>query len=41
MTSARIYEAGVKQLFWDNRAEWTFAAYDIIRRNVYVLLTNR
>jgi iron complex outermembrane recepter protein len=36
LTSAAIYETGVKQLFWDNRAEWTFAAYDIIRRNVYV-----
>jgi iron complex outermembrane receptor protein len=40
LTSARLYEAGVKQLFWDNRAEWTFAAYDIVRRNVYVQLTN-
>jgi len=40
LTSARLYEAGVKQLFWDNRAEWTFAAYDISRRNVFVALTN-
>ena len=36
LTSAHIYETGVKQLFWDNKAEWTFAAYDITRRNVYV-----
>jgi iron complex outermembrane recepter protein len=36
LTSARIYETGVKHLFWDNRAEWTFAAYDISRHNVYV-----
>ncbi len=36
LTSAAIYETGVKQLLWDNRAEWTFAAYDITRRNVYV-----
>ena len=36
LTSARIYETGVKQLFWDDKAEWTFAAYDITRRNVYV-----
>ena len=36
LTSAAIYETGVKQLFWDNKAEWTFAAYDITRRNVYV-----
>ena len=40
LTSARIYEAGVKQLFWNGRAEWTFSAYDITRRNVYVQLTN-
>ncbi len=38
LTSAKIYEAGVKQLLWDSRAEWTFAAYDITRRNVYVQL---
>jgi iron complex outermembrane recepter protein len=36
LTSAEIYESGVKQLLWDNKAEWTFAAYDITRRNVYV-----
>jgi iron complex outermembrane recepter protein len=36
LTSAAIYETGAKQMFWNNRAEWTFAAYDIIRRNVYV-----
>jgi iron complex outermembrane receptor protein len=36
LTSAQIYETGVKHLFWDNKAEWTFAAYDIDRRNVYV-----
>ena len=36
LTSAAIFETGVKQIFWDNKAEWTFAAYDITRRNVYV-----
>jgi iron complex outermembrane receptor protein len=36
LTSARIYEAGVKHLFWDNRAEWNLSGYDITRRNVYV-----
>jgi iron complex outermembrane recepter protein len=35
LTSSRIYEAGVKQTLWDNRAEWTFAVYDLDRRNVY------
>jgi len=40
LTSARIYETGVKQLFWDNRAEWTFAAYDISRNNVYVAISD-
>jgi outer membrane receptor protein involved in Fe transport len=36
LTSTQTYETGVKQLLWDNRAEWTFAAYDITRRNVAV-----
>jgi iron complex outermembrane receptor protein len=36
LTSAEISKAGVKQLLWGNRAEWTFAAYDITRHNVYV-----
>jgi iron complex outermembrane receptor protein len=40
LTSARIYESGVKQLLWDNRAEWTFAVYDIAKRNVYVPITD-
>jgi iron complex outermembrane recepter protein len=39
LTSTEIYETGVKQLFWDKKAEWTFAAYDIDRRNVYVPIT--
>ena len=40
LTEARIYEAGIKHLFWDDRAEWTLAVYDITRKNVYVALTN-
>jgi iron complex outermembrane receptor protein len=40
LTSARIFETGVKQLLWNDRAEWTFAAYDITRRNVYVPITD-
>ncbi|MCK1383158.1 TonB-dependent receptor [Bradyrhizobium sp. 21] len=35
LTTARTYETGVKHLFWDNRAEWSFSAYDILRKNVY------
>jgi iron complex outermembrane receptor protein len=35
LTTSRIYETGVKQLYWDKRAEWTFSAFDIERRNVY------
>ncbi len=34
LTSSRIYETGVKQSLWDNRLEWTFAAFDLDRRNV-------
>lgn len=40
LTSTRIYETGVKAISPDKRAEFTFAAYDIERRNVYVFLTN-
>ncbi|MBV8835156.1 MAG: TonB-dependent receptor plug domain-containing protein, partial [Alphaproteobacteria bacterium] len=40
LTSARIHETGVKAITSDKRAEFTFAAYDIERRNVYVFLTN-
>jgi iron complex outermembrane receptor protein len=40
LTSARIYETGVKVISDDKRAEATIAAYDIERRNVYVALTN-
>ncbi len=36
LTTSRIYETGVKQLFWDNRAELLFSAYDIERKNVYI-----
>jgi iron complex outermembrane receptor protein len=36
LTSSRIYESGAKQLFWDNRAEWTVALYDIVQRNVFI-----
>ena len=35
LTTSRIYETGVKLLFWDKRAEWTARAFDIERRNVY------
>jgi iron complex outermembrane recepter protein len=35
LTSSRIYETGVKQSLWNNAVEWTLAAYDLNRRNVY------
>jgi iron complex outermembrane recepter protein len=40
LTSARIYETGLKMVTSDNRAEATFSAYDIQRQNVYVMITN-
>jgi iron complex outermembrane receptor protein len=40
LTSARIYETGVKVLSDDKRAEATISFYDIERHNVYVALTN-
>jgi iron complex outermembrane recepter protein len=36
LTSSRLYETGAKQQLWNGRAEWTFAAYDIVQHNVYV-----
>lgn len=35
LTRTRTYEAGVKQLFWERKAEWSLALYDIERDNVY------
>lgn len=35
LTRSRTYETGVKHLFWDKRAEWSFSAFDILRKNVY------
>ncbi|KJC41141.1 TonB-dependent receptor [Bradyrhizobium sp. LTSP857] len=35
LTTSRTYETGVKHLLWDGRAEWSFSAYDILRKNVY------
>ncbi|HEX2827073.1 MAG TPA: TonB-dependent receptor [Burkholderiales bacterium] len=35
LTRSRTYEAGVRHLFWDRRAEWTLAYFDIERRNVF------
>ena len=35
LTTARTYETGVKHVVWDNRAEWSFSVYDILRKNVY------
>jgi iron complex outermembrane recepter protein len=40
LTSSRIYETGIKLISNDKRAEATIAAYDIVRQNVYVQVTN-
>jgi iron complex outermembrane recepter protein len=40
LTSSRTYETGAKQLFWDGRAEWTVALYDIDQRNVFVQIND-
>lgn len=40
LTSSRIYETGIKLISDDKRAEATVAAYDIVRQNVYVQVTN-
>jgi iron complex outermembrane receptor protein len=35
LTRSRTYEAGVKHLFWERKAEWSLAVYDIERKNVF------
>lgn len=35
LTRARTYEAGVKHLFWERKAEWNLALFNITRRNVF------
>lgn len=34
LTTGRQFEAGVKHEFWAGRGEWTFAAYDIVKKNI-------
>jgi iron complex outermembrane receptor protein len=41
LTRTRTYEAGVKQVLWGNRAEWTFSAFDIQRKNVFQSATGQ
>ena len=41
LTRVRSYEAGVKQLWWERRAEWTLAAFDMTRSNVYAAAGGR
>jgi iron complex outermembrane receptor protein len=36
LTTSRTIETGVKQVFWDKRAEWAFSVFEIERRNVYI-----
>jgi iron complex outermembrane recepter protein len=40
LTSARLYETGLKLISDDKRAEATFAVYDINQKNVYVQVTD-
>ena len=35
LSRSRTVEVGVKQVFWNQRADWTLAVYDITRSNVY------
>lgn len=35
LTRARTFEAGVKRVFWERKAEWNLALFDITRHNVY------
>ena len=35
LTRSRTYEAGIKHLFWERKAEWSLALFDIERSNVF------
>ncbi|HUP93736.1 MAG TPA: TonB-dependent receptor [Burkholderiales bacterium] len=35
LTRSRTYEGGIRHLFWDRKAEWSLALFDIERKNVY------
>jgi len=41
LTTSRTYEAGIKHLLWNRRLEWTLAAFDIERKNVYSSKNNQ
>lgn len=34
LSTGHQWEAGIKQVFWNGRGEWTFAAYDIVKRKL-------
>ncbi|HEX7855165.1 MAG TPA: TonB-dependent siderophore receptor [Sphingobium sp.] len=36
LSTGRQWEAGLKHIFWQGRGQWTFAAYDIIKKNLLV-----
>ncbi len=36
LTSAKQFEIGIKQGFWNGKGEWTAAVFDIQKRNVFV-----
>ena len=36
LTTAKQFEVGLKQAFWNGKGEWTAAVYDIHKRNVFV-----
>ncbi len=34
LSTGRQWEAGIKHVFWNGRAQWTFAAYDIVKKKL-------
>jgi iron complex outermembrane recepter protein len=41
LTRSRTYEAGLRQLFWERKAEWSLAVFDIERKNVFAAAGGR
>jgi iron complex outermembrane receptor protein len=34
LSTGRQYEVGIKHIFWGSRGQWTFAAYDIVKKKL-------
>lgn len=40
LSTGKQWEAGIKHAFWDGRAQWTLAAYKIVKKKLLVSINN-